>query len=140
MISHLIKVRRTQELPILDNYDPLLGLNEKMHSGDFEAKRTRERWAQVFSELGKMIFNGCMVVIWGLKLPLSGIRGIRVMRQFGRKQIVPPTRHRNIYVFDHGDGRVSNAGDIIKEWKNWLKRLLPKTGLILDMWMDTRLG
>lgn len=25
--------------------------------------------------------------------------------------------HMNIYVFDHGDDRVPNAGDILKEWK-----------------------
>ena len=56
-------------------------------------------------------------------LPLQGIWGIlpyepfRVLRQFGRRQIVPKELYYCAYVYDIRDDKVHDASKMFKEWK-----------------------
>ena len=56
-------------------------------------------------------------------LPLPGIRGIlpyepfRVLRQFGRRQIVPKELYYCAYVYDIRDDKVHDASKMFREWK-----------------------
>ena len=69
-------------------------------------------------------------------LPLPGIRGIhpyapfRVLRQFGRRQIVPKEAYYGAYVYDIGDDRVHNATLMFKEWKS--AKRMDKDTIALD--------
>ncbi|XP_049365515.1 uncharacterized protein LOC125830374 [Solanum verrucosum] len=51
IMSHLVKRHRTQELHTLDEHNALKSLNDMFFWTDLEKRRTRERWAQIFSEL-----------------------------------------------------------------------------------------
>ncbi|KAH0712594.1 hypothetical protein KY289_008553 [Solanum tuberosum] len=104
---------------------------------DLENRKTRGRWAKIFSELRKediqWMFDRFIskdVIVRGyrqLMLPLPGILGIRpyapirVLRQFGRRQTTPPNAYYRIYVFDIGDDRVLEASEMLKEWKKALR-------------------
>ncbi|KAK4734345.1 hypothetical protein R3W88_008606 [Solanum pinnatisectum] len=124
---------RTQQLHTLDNNNSLKGLNDVLFWADLENRKTRGRWAQIFSELREddiqWMFDRFIskdVIVRGhrqLVLPLPGIRGIRpyapirVLRQFGRTQTTPPNAYYHIYVFDIGDDRVHEASEMLREWK-----------------------
>ncbi|KAK4732886.1 hypothetical protein R3W88_025874 [Solanum pinnatisectum] len=104
---------------------------------NLENRKTRQRWAQIFSELREediqWMFNRFIskdVIVRGyrqLMLSLSGIQGIRpyapirVLRQFGRRQTTPPNAYYRIYVFDIRDDRVLEASKMPKEWKKALR-------------------
>uniref|UniRef100_M1E1A0 DUF7745 domain-containing protein n=1 Tax=Solanum tuberosum TaxID=4113 RepID=M1E1A0_SOLTU len=100
---------------------------------DLEKRRTRERWAHIFSELRKKDIQWMFDRFISkdaivrrdkqLVLPLPGIWGIRpyapirVLRQFGRKQTTPLNAYYHIYVCDIGDDRVPEASEMLREWK-----------------------
>ncbi|KAK4732514.1 hypothetical protein R3W88_025502 [Solanum pinnatisectum] len=133
ILSHLAKGRGTQQLHTLDNNNSLKGLNDVLFWADLGNRKTRGRWAQIFSELREddiqWMFDRFIskeVIVRGhrqLVLPLPGIRGIRpyapirVLRQFGRRQTTPPNAYYRIYVFDIGDDRVHEASEMLREWK-----------------------
>ncbi|KAK4730567.1 hypothetical protein R3W88_023555 [Solanum pinnatisectum] len=123
----------TQQLHTLENNNSLKGLNDVLFWADLENRKTRGRWAQIFSELREddiqWMFNRFIlkdVIVWGhrqLVLPLPGIQGIRlyapirVLRQFGRIQTTSPNAYYRIYVFDIGDDRVHEALEMLRKWK-----------------------
>ncbi|XP_049343488.1 uncharacterized protein LOC125807795 [Solanum verrucosum] len=133
IMSHLVKRHGTQELHTLDEHNALKSLNDMLFWADLEKRRTRERWAQIFSKLREeniqWMFDRFIskdAIVRGdrqLVLPLPGIRGIRpyapirVLRQFGRRQTTPPEAYYRIYVFDIGDDRVPEASEMLREWK-----------------------
>ena len=51
ILIHLAKGNETQELHILENQNTLRNLNDMLLWANLENRRTRERWAQIFSEL-----------------------------------------------------------------------------------------
>uniref|UniRef100_M1CJZ1 Aminotransferase-like plant mobile domain-containing protein n=1 Tax=Solanum tuberosum TaxID=4113 RepID=M1CJZ1_SOLTU len=51
ILSHLAKGHGTQKLHTLDDNNSLKGLNDMLFWTDLENRRTRGRWAQIFSEL-----------------------------------------------------------------------------------------
>ncbi|KAK4715810.1 hypothetical protein R3W88_014148 [Solanum pinnatisectum] len=106
ILSHLAKGHGTQQLHTLDNDNSLKGLNDVLFWVDLKNRKTRGKWAQIFSELREgdiqWMFDRFIskdVIVRGhrqLVLPLPGIRGIRpyapirVLRQFERIQTTPP--------------------------------------------------
>ena len=56
-------------------------------------------------------------------IPLPDIRGILpyapflVLRQFGRRKIVPNEAYYGAYAYDIGDDRVHDAYEMFREWK-----------------------
>ncbi|KAK4722243.1 hypothetical protein R3W88_012476 [Solanum pinnatisectum] len=137
ILSHLAKGHGTQQLHTLDNDNSLKGLNDVLFWADLKNRRTRGRWAQIFSELREDDiqwmsdqFISKDVIVRGhrqLVLPLPGIRGIhpyapiRVLRQFERIQTTPPNVYYRIYVFDIGDDRVHEASEMLREWKKTVR-------------------
>ncbi|KAK4738128.1 hypothetical protein R3W88_001825 [Solanum pinnatisectum] len=133
ILSHLAKGRGTQQLHTLDNNNSHKGLNDVLFWADLENRKTRGRWAQIFSELREddiqWMFDHFIskdVIVRGhrqLVLSLPGIRGIcpyapiRVLRQFERIQTTPPNAYYRIYVFDIGDDRVHEASEMLRECK-----------------------
>ncbi|KAK4724406.1 hypothetical protein R3W88_027185 [Solanum pinnatisectum] len=133
ILSHLAKGHGTQQLHTLDNNNSLKGLNDVLFWADLKKRKTRGRWAQIFSELREgniqWMFDRFIsknVIVRGHRqfvLPLPGIWGIRpyapirVLRQFGRIQITPPNAYHCIYVFNIGDDRVHDASEMLREWK-----------------------
>lgn len=131
IMSHLLKIEGDQRLCLPDNINPLLGLTDSLYWGNLDKKRTKAEWIRIFSGLREGDIQWMLprfiseeIVIRGSDhpfLPLPGIRGmrpylpIRVMRQFGRKQSLPPTGHPNIYVCDYGEDRIPNAKWILQE-------------------------
>ncbi|KAK4731505.1 hypothetical protein R3W88_024493 [Solanum pinnatisectum] len=133
ILSHLAKGCGTQQLHTLDDNNSLKGLNDVLFWADLENRKTRGRWAQIFSELREddiqWMFDHFLskdVIVRGhrqLVLSLPGIQGIRpyapirVLRQFGRIQTTPPNAYYRTYVFDIGDDRVHEASEMLREWK-----------------------
>ncbi|KAK4723565.1 hypothetical protein R3W88_026344 [Solanum pinnatisectum] len=133
ILSHLAKGHGIQQLHTLDNNNSLKGLNDVLFWADLENRKTRGRWAQIFSELREddiqWMFNRFIskdIIVRGhrqLVLPLPGIRGIRpyapirVLRQFERVQTTPLNAYYRIYVFDIEDDRVHEASEMLREWK-----------------------
>ncbi|KAH0765390.1 hypothetical protein KY285_001261 [Solanum tuberosum] len=135
MSKHLVKTYETQKQKLaepqkeshLDHYEFHLSNNRfKIHS-------TREAWAKVFHDIKdgnvQWMFQGFMsekIAIQGAKYPfliLHGIRGVRpynrsrIMRQFGRRQILLFKRDTSRYVFDYnGCDKIPYAKDICQEW------------------------
>ncbi|KAH0743549.1 hypothetical protein KY290_031542 [Solanum tuberosum] len=121
----------------LDEHNALKSLNDMLFWADLEKRRTRERWAQSFFELRKeniqWMFDQFIskdAIVRGdrqLVLPLLGIQGIclyapiGVLRQFGRRQTIPPEACYRIYVFDIGDDRVPEASKMLREWKRAMR-------------------
>ena len=103
----------------------LMDLNDMLFWNNLGNRKTRGRWAHIFSELreeNNQWMLDCFIskdVIVGchrqLVLPLPGIQGIysyapfRFLRQFGRKQVTPREAYYHIYVYDIGDNKVDNA-------------------------------
>ncbi|KAK4714818.1 hypothetical protein R3W88_020725 [Solanum pinnatisectum] len=83
ILSHLAKGHGTQQLHTLDNNNSLKGLNDVLFWADLENRKTRGRWAQIFSELRESdiqwMFDRFIskdVIVRGhrqLVLPLPGI-------------------------------------------------------------------
>ncbi|KAK4713125.1 hypothetical protein R3W88_019032 [Solanum pinnatisectum] len=119
ILSHLAKGHETQQLHTLDNNNSLKGLNDVLFWADLENRKTRGRWAQIFSELREgdiqWMFDRFIskdVIVRGHRqfvLPLPRIRGIRpyapirVLRQFERIQTTPQIVHE--------------ASEMLREWK-----------------------
>ncbi|KAH0705576.1 hypothetical protein KY289_010652 [Solanum tuberosum] len=135
MSKHLLKTYETQKQKLaepqkeihLDHYEFHLSNNR------FKIHITREAWAKVFHDIKygniQWMFQGFMsekIAIPGAKCPfliLPGIRGVRpynpsrVMRQFGRRQILPFKGDTSRYVFDYnGCDKIPYAKDICQEW------------------------
>ncbi|XP_015086165.1 uncharacterized protein LOC107029295 [Solanum pennellii] len=134
ILSHLEKGAGTRELHTLDNKNTLKDLNDPLYWANMNNRRTRGRWAQIFSELREEDLQ-CMldrfiskeVIVESRRqvvLPLPGIRGIRpyapfrVLRQFGKRQTVPKEAYYGTYVYDIGDDRVHDASEMFREWKS----------------------
>ena len=93
-------------------------------------RRTRGRWAQILSELREEDLQWMLdrfiskeVVVESrrkIMLSLPGIQGIRpyapfrVLRQFGRRQIVPKELYYCAYVYDIRDDRVHEASEMFR--------------------------
>ncbi|KAK4726792.1 hypothetical protein R3W88_031709 [Solanum pinnatisectum] len=122
ILSHLAKGHGTQQLHTLDNNNSLKGLNDVLFWADLENRKTRGKWAHIFSELRESdiqwMFDRFIskdITVQGhrqLVLSLPGIRGIRPTIQ-----ITPPKAYYRIYVFDVGDDRVHEASEMLREWK-----------------------
>ncbi|KAH0724134.1 hypothetical protein KY285_012588 [Solanum tuberosum] len=135
MSKHLVKTYETQKQNLaepqkesrLDHYEFHLSNNR------FKIHNTRELWAKVFHDIKdedvQWMFQDFMsekIAIQGAKCPfliLPGIRGVRpynpsrVMRQFGRRQILPFKGDTSRYVFDYnGCDKIPHAKDICQEW------------------------
>ena len=86
ILSHFAKGAGTQELHTLDNKNTLKDLNNLLFWANMNNRRTRGRWAQIFSELREEDLQWMLdhfiskeVVIESRRcvvLPLPGIRGI----------------------------------------------------------------
>ena len=51
ILNHLVKGAGTRELHTLDNKNTLKDLNDMLYWANMDNRRTRGRWAQIFSEL-----------------------------------------------------------------------------------------
>ncbi|KAH0735450.1 hypothetical protein KY285_011157 [Solanum tuberosum] len=87
IMSHLVKGCGTQKLHALDEHNAIKNLNDMLFWADLEKRRTRERYAQIISELREEdiqwmfdCFISKDVIVRGdiqLVLPLPGNQGIR---------------------------------------------------------------
>ncbi|KAH0774083.1 hypothetical protein KY290_011220 [Solanum tuberosum] len=135
MSKHLVKIRETQKQKLtelrkeshFDHYELHLSINR------FEIHSMRKAWAKVFHDIKdgdvQWMFQDFMsekIAVQGAKchfLILPGIRGVRpynpsrVMRQFGRTQILPFKGDASRYVFDYnGCDKIPHAKKILDEW------------------------
>ena len=101
---------------------------------NMDYRRTRGRWAQIFSVLreedlqwmlNRLISKEVIVESRrNIVLPQSGIRGnrpnvpFRVLREFRKRQTVPKEVYAGSYVYDIRDERVHDAFNMFKEWKS----------------------
>ncbi|KAK4727284.1 hypothetical protein R3W88_032201 [Solanum pinnatisectum] len=130
ILSHLAKGRGTQQLHTLDNNNSLKGLNDVLFWADLGNRKTRGRWAQIFSELREDDIQWMFDRFISKEVIVRGHRQLvllrcievspyahQVLRQFGRRQTTPPNAYYRIYVFDIGDDRVHEASEMLREWK-----------------------
>ncbi|XP_015083929.1 uncharacterized protein LOC107027260 [Solanum pennellii] len=92
ILSHLTKGAGTRELHTLDNKNTLKDLNDLLYWANMNNRRTRGKWAQIFSELGEEDLQWMLdrfiskeVIVESRRnivLPLPCIRGIRPYAPF----------------------------------------------------------
>ncbi|KAH0700949.1 hypothetical protein KY284_015164 [Solanum tuberosum] len=135
MSKHLVKTYETQKQKLAEPQQESHLNHYEFHLSNhrFKIHSTREAWAKVFHDIKdgnvQWMFQGFMsekIVIQGAKCPfliLPGIRGVRpynpsrVMRQFGRRQVLPFKGDTSRYVFDYnGCDKIPYAKDICQEW------------------------